>query len=124
MTRDAARRLRLAKRAAVAVLKAGGTSEAAAAAAQAHGTPCADSDASDASEEDEASEDAEDETVLAAVDGLAIGDVASAGSPAAATQAAATQAAAASQDGQVRRSSAGHPRTEHSGDGGPRIEGA
>ena len=51
MTRDAARRLRLAKKAAKTVLAAGGTLSAAAAAAQAHGTPAdaegGNSDASD-----------------------------------------------------------------------------
>ena len=54
MTRDAARRLKSAKRAARAVLKAGGTVADAAAAAQAFGTP-ADGADSDCSESDSSS---------------------------------------------------------------------
>ena len=59
MTRDAVRRLRLARKAAKAVLAGGGTVAEAAAAAQAHGTPAADGESSDA-EEDEEDDDEED----------------------------------------------------------------
>ena len=60
MTRDAARRLRLAKRAARDCLAQGGSSAQAAAAAQAFGTPCGeDSDTSD----DSCGEDVEPEAL-------------------------------------------------------------
>ena len=56
MTRDASRRLRLAKRAAKKVLASGGSLAEAAAAAQEYGTPAdgADSEASDSGEGDDA----------------------------------------------------------------------
>lgn len=50
MTRDAARRLKLAKRAAAAVLASGGPLEAAASAAQQFGTPAGDGSDTEASE--------------------------------------------------------------------------
>eukprot|EP00326_Haptolina_ericina_P044389 CAMPEP_0181238128 /NCGR_PEP_ID=MMETSP1096-20121128/39166_1 /TAXON_ID=156174 ORGANISM="Chrysochromulina ericina, Strain CCMP281" /NCGR_SAMPLE_ID=MMETSP1096 /ASSEMBLY_ACC=CAM_ASM_000453 /LENGTH=113 /DNA_ID=CAMNT_0023333599 /DNA_START=155 /DNA_END=496 /DNA_ORIENTATION=+ len=53
MTSDASRRLKLAKKAAAAVLMAGGDSVAAAKAAQAFGTPCDGSDDSSVSSADE-----------------------------------------------------------------------
>ena len=57
MTRDAVRRLRLAKAAARACIAGGGTAADAAAAAQSFGAPCGNSDVSDSGEEGAHEED-------------------------------------------------------------------
>ena len=70
MTRDASRRLRLAKRAARECLAGGGSAEQAAAAAQAYGTPCGDdSDASEDSDDPVEEEEDHEQELSAAVEG-------------------------------------------------------
>ena len=70
MTRDASRRLRLAKTAARECLKGGGSVEQAAAAAQAYGTPAGDdSDGSEDSDEPEEEEEDHDQELSTAVEG-------------------------------------------------------
>ena len=70
MTRDASRRLRLAKTAARECLKGGGSVEQAAAAAQEYGTPAGDdSDGSEDSDEPEEEEEDHDQELSTAVEG-------------------------------------------------------
>jgi|MDSY01.2.fsa_nt_gb hypothetical protein len=61
MTREAARRLRLAKSAAAAIRKKGGSEAQAAAAAQAFGTPCDDGSGSDVSDGSESADEDDDQ---------------------------------------------------------------
>ena len=101
MTRDAARRLRLAKRAARDCIASGGSIEQAAAAAQAFGTPCDGSD-SDGSDDSDAGSDVEideAEELSNAVEGQL--HVADGGGPSSAGEGAAVAATAASSSSSV-----------------------
>ena len=84
MTRDAARRLRQAKRAARAVLTDGGTAEQAAVAAQSFGTPCeGESSDEDESEDSDGAAAADADALSKAIDELAVSTCADAAGPSA-----------------------------------------